>query len=105
MTRDALAIDPSPMAAAQILDNVRAVFRDDTGELPGCPVVAQDQIVIGLAADRKRQRLKRTSRALAGRREHQKSGWRQSGARGRVGSGRHLVRSGRTVTLRFLSAQ
>src|ERR1700722_3892430 len=91
MARDAFAIDPGAVAAAQILDDVGAVFRNDASVLAGGPVVAQDQIVIGLAAQLKRKRLQRDPRSLAGGRKHQQSGGWERGAGVRLWGG-HLMK-------------
>ena len=57
VARNAFAVDPGAVAAAEVFDDVGSVFRNDAGVLAGGPVVAEDQIVIGLAAEQKRQRL------------------------------------------------
>jgi len=54
VARDALAIDKGAVTAVEILKDIVAVFGDDAGMRSRGPVVAQNQVIIGLAADQKR---------------------------------------------------
>ena len=78
VARDPLAVDPRAVAAVQILNDVGAVFRNDARVLARGAVVAQHQVVIRLAADQERQRFQRHSGTLAGGRQNQQRGGRQT---------------------------
>ena len=52
LSRDARPVDEHAMAALQILDIVFAVFRDDPGVVARSSVVAEDQVIVRLPADR-----------------------------------------------------
>ena len=64
LSRYARPVDENAVAAFQILDVIFAAFRDDPGVIAGCAVVPQDQVVVRLPADRKRNRRDRHAVAI-----------------------------------------
>ena len=82
----AFAVDPSAMATVEILNHVGAIFRKDARMLARGSVVAENQIVIGLAAEQEGKRLQGDAGALAGGGEDEQGGGGQVG----LGGGGHL---------------
>ncbi len=54
---DAFAVDPGTMAAVEVLNDVGSVFGDDARVLAGGSVIAQDEVVVGLASQEEGKRL------------------------------------------------
>lgn len=62
----AMAVHPGSVAAVQVLKDILIVFLNDACVAAGSPVVAQDQVIVGLAADQKRKLVQVHARTLAG---------------------------------------
>ncbi len=66
MARDLLAIDPGPMAAVQVFDDVASVFGNDPRVAARGAVIAQHQMIVRMAADQKRERIQAHPGTLPG---------------------------------------
>src|SRR5258707_9530072 len=77
MPRDSFAVDPGSVAAVQVLQKVRTVLAYDARVAARSPVIAQHEMIIGLAPHHKGQRLQRYARALTGRMQHEERSWRK----------------------------
>src|SRR4051794_11661588 len=77
-TLNLTTIEPHSVTALQVFNDIPFTFDHDAGVRPGCPAVANDQVVIRAAADSEWQRIDRYPCPLAGGEYNVKSspGWR-----------------------------
>jgi len=79
VARDLFTVDPGPVPAVQVFEDVLAVLRDDAGVIAGRAVIAQHQMIIGVPAQQERQRIDTHPRALARGMQNQEPGRRRPG--------------------------
>ncbi len=65
MARHALAVYVDPVTAVQVLDDVLAIFQQDSRVRARRAIIFQDKMVVGLTSDLERQRVERDARTVS----------------------------------------